>query len=319
MPPRSKDGIPGTIYAKGGYLYVRDVAGVVIATTLRDTPANRRLCQTIKRERFVASLMAPHVGPVQKAPPTYGEAYAAWEADTPTMHPVTRKHYRLAVQVVGRGRLGDMCHDPRAVALKWLAEPIGLSGERVSATSQATYIRGWRAFARWIGKRYGVAVDMSGLEPRRQWVEPEYVTASEIATVSGHYAWLWRFMWLTGARPVDVLGLTPDRLLHDKQGVLWFNKITKQPEPRPVCTEAWRIITRHTPPLYRQKRLVARSWEREGIGKPLKALRTGFLRRIDPLPAHMQVWLMRHSTGTVTERHYRVYDWGEVVRLLDGL
>ncbi len=318
MPPRSKSGIPGTIYAKRGYLYVR-VSGEVIATGLRDTAANRRLCETIRKERYVQSLMAPYVGAVHRAPPTYGEAFDAWMRDTPNMHATTRKHYTLACRTIGAGVWGRMATDARAVALAWLRDPVGSSGERVSAVSQATYIRGWRAFARWISKRYGVPCDMAGLEPRRVHVEPEWVTPEEIASVSGHYAWLWRFMYLTGARPVDVLGLTADRLLRDRQGVVWYNKITKAPEPRPVCTEAWRIITAHTPPQYRQKRLVARSWEREGIGKPLKALRAGFLRHIDPLPGHVQVWLMRHSTGSVTEMHYRTYDWGEVIAQLDGL
>lgn len=333
MPRRSSDGLPGSVYAKGGYLYVKIPGAKVIATGLTDTKANRIIAGRVKRDKYVETLL-----PTKQTPQsvTFHKGWERFAKLHDELEDNTLTAYAHAFFRIATDRSIEVTTESiEAFALAFKANRSGKPHTRatgkVKDVTVASYLIQYNIVCKWICKDSHIPMpDLTTLLPKRQGEHiPQTFTRNEIHTLinAGHtLSPQTEFMVLTGARPIDALTLDKKDLLPKVQGIRWTNKITKQPEPRPVSSRAWALAQKHVPfPDYAGFRSMARTFQRfqrdEGIesGRSMKHLRTTFLVRIDSLPWHIQVWLMRHHPTGVTERSYKVYEWEPVIKLLDNL
>ena len=320
MPRRAPDGIPGTVYAKGGYLYIR-VNGRVVATRLPDTAGNRRIAARLKRDMWLGVLVGSDTPTVAKAWERFqGEANVSartmqgYEAAYVRMLNTSERSCTLTAEILTRA------------AARFRREHAG----RLSPVTINTMLRNFRAFAMWSQRTYQLQpVDISSQMVRAPAPEPVSISRDVLEKLPRHpLTPLFCFMACTGARPVDALGLDPANVQDMARKpipvgnnvpvvaqIVWRNKITKAPEPRPVHPDAllwlpliWAVDRMHAT-------TYSKVWRRVS-GLRLKDARSTFLALIASLPWDTRVYLMRHHPQGVTERHYLTWDMDAIAESL---
>lgn len=308
MPRRSADGIPGSVYADRGFLCI-DVAGTVHRPGLRDTKGNRVIAARLKKELWLRSIMG-----IATVNTTIDEAWARFLVER--IHSErSLSMYRLVQRVIRtHGVIGrDML---LAAAVAFRRSGRGLDGE-LDPTSVNTYLRHFRVFCNWAARTYGFdAPDIASQMIRGDRSQPMGFTPAEVSALTAHphspLVALVGFMLATGARPIDALTLTWADVGADF--IVWRNKITKEPERRPVSADALRWLPARSagpvwPWRYSSQSSVNKAFkalcvERGVRPLSLKALRVTFKSSIAHLPFEVQMYLMRHRSADVTLGNY---------------
>jgi integrase len=199
----------------------------------------------------------------------------------------------------------------------------------VSQTSKNTILRQFASLLNWMADEKDIKVPkkiLSRYGKRVRTIVKDF-TDDEVNAVialrpTSEFTLMLTVMIETGARPVDVLTLMWDQVDMAKRIVVWKNKISKAPEPRPIskkASEAFSLMRqlshdekvfkwRHSS-LSRLTRMFASHCTEAGVdsgGKSLKHLRTTFKRRLmeKNIPFEIQMYLMRHSSPDVTLGNY---------------
>lgn len=311
MPRRAADGIPGTVYAKGGWLYIRTPSGRVVALGLRDTAGNRRTAGRIKRELWLAEMVGtPHTTT------TIAKAWERFCGEVNVADRTMRGYEAAYVRIVTDRDAPVTAETLTRFAADFRRSPGSVRfGGVLSPTTINTMLRDYRRFALWCQRVYGLhGVDVSGQMVRAPAPEPVALGRGELERLPDHpLTPLFAFMTCTGARPVDALMLTPAMVKGSV--VVWRNKLTKAAEPRPVHVDALQWLPHIYPLQYSKATTYARQWKR-ATGYRLKDARPTFLSLIRELPWDERVFLMRHHPQGVTERHYLTMDMGKVAERL---
>lgn len=199
----------------------------------------------------------------------------------------------------------------------------------VSQTSKNAVLRQFASLLNWMANEKDVKVPkkiLSHYGKRVRTIVKDF-TNEEVSDMlslrpNAEFTTMLTVMIETGARPVDVLTLMWDQVDLNKNIVVWKNKISKAPEPRPISTKAAdalkliRSISNDDKVFKWRHSSHSRLWKTfashckeagvDSEGKSLKHLRTTFKRRLmeKNLPLEMQMFLMRHSTADVTPGNY---------------
>lgn len=329
---RIKIRVPNARDAKGKPLYK------IHSTGLSDTPRGRELAAQVLEQMYLE--LYHGIGSASTRMPTMIEAWQQFLSEK-NIAPKTLQGYEYAYRAVVTN---EREHISKESLRRQAVEFRKRSDEKYSPVSINTILRSYRVFIKWCEYTYSLPTVRIGDqmatedEPQPKPFSDDECRLLIADTLSPKLSLLVKLMILTGARTVDVLTLTKDRVKTSDRNIVWANKITKQSEPRPLSSQAAEVLVAlrpyakgnsAVPFTYDQKRNLQRAWTRmqarvfgsEVEHRPLKSLRQTFLRRMEDadFPEHMQKWLMRHKTRDVTNKHYRSRDFARIRELLDSL
>jgi len=152
VPRRSSDGIPGSVYAKGGYLYLT-VNGRTRALGLPDTRSNRRIAQGMKRDEYLRSLV-----PEVVSSESYAQAWERFVREHPRLSERTVRDYHAAfLRVITTPERMVSAEGIIAAVAGFDATTRKYGASRPMAdTAVNSYLRQFRVWARWAETTYGL-------------------------------------------------------------------------------------------------------------------------------------------------------------------
>ncbi len=348
--PRKKNVLPGSIFVVREQLVLKvrlndeiDRNGKPkyrkIYTHLSDTPANRKLVEKKQHELHLNQFLP------QKQETKVIRIQEAWDmfVRTKDLRPKTLTNYKLAFDVIVRKQNYLLTVENIEEDVVYFKNRTAVE-RKFSAVTINTYLRQFQAFLNFCTARDCLAqtrfkAQFQKREPKKdvQIYTAEEVTAI-IADCRSHdpeLALLVELMVETGARPVDALNLTRDKIDLASGIVRWNNKITKVEEPTPISSRAKEILAaalalagerqkvfrwQHSSlsPLTNKLNASMQRCNIEKSGRSFKHFRTTFKFRIRNLPFEFQMKLLRHSKADVTLGHYTYYDSTEIRERLDA-
>jgi len=322
---------PGSIYADRGRLYIH-IFGVRHATGLSDNKAGR-----IQAERLLVALYEKHYGVDGGIDiiPDLTEAFDEFKHSLVNRLDKTIRCYKDAFNAIA-GKV-DIINESeiRNAVINYLRY------SKHSQMTKFTYINQFGIFLNYCNKRnwlpkIDLKADYMVKKPDiivKIWTEDEIsLIVNYLRGRNPELSLMLEFMTLTGARIIDCLTL--DWLQIQFPVIIWKNKRSKRPEPRPISQKAYDVLLsigrEQTGKVFKWKystesRLIrhlknaCKDLNIEMEGRGYQEFRIVFRNRLLEAgcsPEDAQ-YLMRHSSMRITNEHYTFRDSNRLKKVLE--
>lgn len=325
---------PGSIYkpANADRLYIK-YKGRRLATGLRATKEGYRIAELMLEKMYLQTNdLATHSSTL-----TVYEALSRYIAEHPKYLEKTIKTYKYAVSTVFSA--SDLLN--KLTIVNAVSRYVNTS--KHSKTTSNIILRHIQALCNYFTSQ-GIleAIALKGYKQSvrntsKSFTNLEvYRLVKYFACTNREMALLVLFMYGTGARSVDAFGLTLDRIKKDE--IIWLNKKTKEPEPRPYSKNIACLIKKqmimnandthlfrwHYPNTSYPSKLFRLACDHLGIernGRSLQELRVSFRMRLlsAGVPKEIAQYYLRHSESSLIDKHYTVESGLKLVDFLEGL
>lgn len=246
--------MPGSIYASEGLLRIKykdKLTGQtkIKTTGLYDTPGGRMMALEILENMWMESMGLRQPKDASEVPKTISSAWNKYfTSKRPTLSPVTLKYYDYAYKSVF---VRDAPLSAESFE-KFVA--LFLAKTHTGNVTVNNVLRAIQIFINFCVKKKWLteSIDIASENKRKVKSIIDPFTDDEINKLINFWkeanpelAIFIEVMWLTGARLGDMLNMRPTDILDDKQIIVWYNKIDKEPEPVPTATRVFEILPRN--------------------------------------------------------------------------
>ncbi len=295
-----------------------------IATGLEDTKEGRKIAMQLLERLYLESKGLAPVVEEESEGMRLDDAFDKFlEVHGSNKSKATKQNYTLAFKAIARTNyiLSEAAVEADVLHYVRTAHKRGHNDTTIN-----TYLKEFQTFLNFCSKRGWLPQTSFAAQHRKKTeVRVQVFEDWEIEKITAYFdkhdvelSILIQFQLQTGARVVDCLTLTWQQIVGDS--ILWVNKVTKKPEPRPVTPQAIELLHRlerkddkvfrwqHISRVFLAKQL-NRAMEACGIekkGRGLQEMRVSFRNKLldSGIPPEVAMKLMRHASLSTTLRHY---------------